>query len=338
MGLYIKLQRNYDTIEDSMLILYQMVIERLVRYFNFKPIEDYTLWYGDFDEKELNKSKDLEIKSLQSLVESHRAKIREKTGIYSHYSISVEGIIELYKDDKTKEKVIIDVLGTCTQFKDLYGNVWIEFYNASKKWQNYFIGGNEVNEINRDGLYSLMNDIIVPDLRIYTIFFAESNIVFDLLNKAYYIYFRDYKFFIETIVKILEDRLNEKNLEYENLLISDVKRPLIPALKNDLKLLNTNELVSIIDRKTSDFSNNFESYVSHQYKGMITYTTASSVIIKDRSMDEKRIRSTITDFVGNFLSTLYNTLPKYNDVEKRIKKEFTTHRFQPEKGKKQMRF
>ncbi|GAH97081.1 unnamed protein product, partial [marine sediment metagenome] len=131
MGLYIKLQRNYDTIEDSMLILYQLVIERLVRYFNFKPIEDYTLWYGDFDEKELNKSKDLEIKSLQSLVESHRAKIREKTGIYSHYSISVEGIIELYKDDKTKEKVIIDVLGTCTQFKDLYGNVWIEFFNAS---------------------------------------------------------------------------------------------------------------------------------------------------------------------------------------------------------------
>ncbi|GAH59373.1 unnamed protein product, partial [marine sediment metagenome] len=46
-------------------------------------------------------------------------------------------------------------------------------------------------------------------LRIYTIFFAESNIVFDLLNKAYYIYFREYKFFIETIVKILEDRLNE---------------------------------------------------------------------------------------------------------------------------------
>lgn len=338
MGLYIKLQRNYDTNEDSMLILYQMVIERLITHFNFNPIKDYTLWIGDFEEKELDKSRDLEIKSLQSLVESHRKKIKEKTGIHSHYSISVEGIIELQKDDNTKEKVIVNVLGTCTQFKDLYGNVWIQFYNASQKWQNYFILEKDASEINRNKLYSLIDDVKIPDLKIYTIFFAESNIVFDLLNKAFYLYFREYKFFIEIIVKILEDRLNEKNLEYENLLISEVKRPLIPALKNDLKLLNTNELVSIIDKKTSDFSNNFERYVSNQYKGTITYTTASSVIIRDKNMNEKRIRNAITDFVGNFLSTLYDTLPRYNDVERKIKNKFTTHKFEPEKGKKQMKF
>jgi len=338
MGLYIKLQRNYDNDEKSMFSLYQLIIDRLKEYFNFKEIGDYILWYEDFDEKPLKKSKDLDIKAFQSIVESHRNNLREKANIYPHYSISVEGIIELQKDVDTKDKMIIDVLGTCTLFRNLYGNVWLEFYNASKKWQDYFIGEKEINEANRTQLYSVIDDIKIPDLKIYSIFFAKSNVVFDLLNKAYFLYFREYKFFIETIVKILEDRLNEKNIEYEDLLISDRKRPLVPVMKKNLKLYNTNELVDIIDKTSSDYSNNFERYIFQEYKGMIVYTTAGSVIFRDRTMDEKRIRIALTDFIGNFLSTLYDTLPKYNDVEKRIKMSFTSHRFQPEKGKKQMKF
>lgn len=338
MGLYIKLQRNYDNDEKSMFSLYQLIIDRLKEYFNFKEIGDYILWYEDIDEKPLKKSKDLDIKIFQSIVESHRKDLREKANIYPHYSISVEGVIELQNENNTKDKMIFDVLGTCTPLRHLYGNVWLEFYNASKKWQDYFLGETEINETNRNRLYKLIDDIRVPDLKIYSIFFAESNVVFDLLNKAYFLYFREYKFFIETIVKILEERLDEKKIEYENLLISDKKRPLVPVMKKNLKLYNTNELIDIIDKTSSDYSNNFERYISQQYKGMIVYTTAGSVVIKDHNMDEKRIRYALTDFIGNFLSTLYDTLPKYIDVEKRIKISFTSHKFQPEKGKKQMKF
>lgn len=337
MGLYIKLQRNYDTNENSMLYLYQLIIERLNKYFKFRPINEYILWYEDFDEEELKKSKDLDIKSLQSAINDHHIKIKEKTDKVPHYSISVEGVIELKAENNSIEKILVDVLGTCTQFKDLYGNVWVEFYNASNKWQNYFINKDSSNKINRDYLYSLIDDIKTPDLRIYTIFFAESNLVYDLLNKVYFLYFKEYKFYIETITKIIEDRLNEKNLEYEDLLLSERKRPLITAIQNDLKLLNTNELVNIIDRKTPEFSNNFSRYVSEQYKGMINYNTSGSVIIKDKTMNPMRIRSAITDFIGNYLSTLYDTLPRYNDVEKNIKREFTQHKFEPEKGRKQLK-
>ena len=57
MGLYIKLQRNYDTDEKSLLHLYQLLIERLTEYFKFRPLNDYILWNGDFDEEELKKPK-----------------------------------------------------------------------------------------------------------------------------------------------------------------------------------------------------------------------------------------------------------------------------------------
>ena len=70
--------------------------------------------------------------------------IREKTGIYSHYSISVEGVVELKTENNSNEKILVDILGTCTPFKDLYGNLWVEFYNASKKWQDYFLGNNKL--------------------------------------------------------------------------------------------------------------------------------------------------------------------------------------------------
>ena len=121
----------------------------------------------------------------------------------------------------------------------------------------------------------------------------------------------------------------------EVILLSDRKRPLISVIQNDLKLLNTNELVDIIDKKTPEFSNNFSRYISEQYKGSIIYTTASSVIIKDKIMNPMRIRSAITDFIGNYLSSLYDTIPRYNDVEKNIKRKFTQHKFEPEKGRKQ---
>ena len=70
MGLYIKLQRNYDTDENSLLHLYQLLIERLTKYFKFRPLNDYILWVGDFDEEELKKTKDLDVKSLQSATQS----------------------------------------------------------------------------------------------------------------------------------------------------------------------------------------------------------------------------------------------------------------------------
>lgn len=335
MGLYIKLQRNYDTDEKTLLDLYQLLIERLTKYFKFRPLNDYILWDGDLDEEELKKTKDFDSKSLQSIINTHRIKIKEKTDKIPHYSVSVEGVLELKTEDNSTEKILVDVLGTCTQFKDLYGNVWIEFYNASKKWHDYFLGNDSNSKINRDNIYSLINDIKTPDFRIYTIFFAESNLVYDLLNKVYFLYFKEYKFYIETITKIIQDRLTEKNLEYEDIILSERKRPLIATIQNDLKLLNTSELVDIIDRKTPEFSNNFSKFVSDQYKGMITYTTASSVVIKDKTMNPMRIRSAITDFIGNYLSTLYDALPRYNDVEKNIKRNFTQHKFEQEKGKKQ---
>ena len=88
---------------------------------------------------------------------------------------------------------------------------------------------------------------------------------------------------------------------------------------------------------SSWFSNNFKYFVNQQYQQNIIYST-SSIEIKDKSLNSKRIREALTDFIGNFLSSLYSTLPKYNDVEKKIKIEFTSHKFKPEKKQKQKNF
>ncbi|MEJ2249562.1 MAG: hypothetical protein P8Y97_07875 [Candidatus Lokiarchaeota archaeon] len=160
------------------------------------------------------------------------------------------------------------------------------------------------------------------------------NFVFDLLNEAFYIYFKEYKFFIEYCIEILGKRISVEDLDYEKLPISDDKRTLITEIQNDLKLYNESELVEIIDRKTNIFSDNFQRFVSDQYHNKVIYSTASSVEIKAKDMNSKIIRKAYTDFLGNFLTSLYSTLPRYDKFEKEVQKGFNTHEFKPEKKKR----
>lgn len=338
MGLYLKIQDYYDRNENLMLILFDALIDKLKKYFKFKPTSKYILWHEDYDEKILKEYNSLNVKNIFTFIENHRDKIREKIGKFAHYTISIEGVILLDDEIKKTEYMIVDIFGTCTGFKDTYGNVWVNFYNTSKKWQTYFIGKSDNVKKNRKKLYSLMNDLKIPDFRLYSIFFSESNIVFDLLNKAYYLYFREYKYFLEYILKIIKDRLTEKNLEYENILISERKRHKLTDIKNDLKLYDPDELISIIDRHIADFSNKYEDFLETHYKKGIIYSTGSAVEIKERNMNPRTIRNALTDYLGNFMSTLDETLPKYKDFEKRIQQGFTTHSFEPEIKKKQSRF
>lgn len=338
MGLYLKIQPNYDTNEERMLLVIELLIEKMKKYFNFKVSSKYILWYQDYEEQEIESYESLDVKKILNFIESHRTKIKEKEGTIAHYTISVEGVIELQGENGNINHMIVDVFGTCSRLKDMYGNVWINFYNTTERWQNYFIGDNNNSNKNREKIYKLINDLKIPDFSLHSIFFAESNIVFDVLNKAYYLYFKEYKFFIEYILRIIKERLTEKNLEYEDILISEEKRPILSSIKDDLKLYDLNELVDIMDRTTIQFSNKYKDFITVQYKKRVEYSTIASVEIKERFMDSKIIRKALTDYLGNFISSLNETLPKYNYVEKRIKSGFTQHEFKPEIKKKQTRF
>lgn len=335
VGLYLKIQKNYDRNESLMLNLFKALINSLSKYFEFKSTSKFVLWYEDYNEEILKEFDNLSVKEIISFIDNHRSQVKNKIGKVAHYTLSVEGAIALDGEDGEREYMIIDIFGSCTGFKDTYGNNWINFYNTSKKWQSYFIGNKVHAAKNRGKLYQLINDLKIPDFKLFSIFFSESNIVFDLLNKAYYYYFKENIFFLEYILKIIKDRLTEKNLEYENILISEEKRYKLTEIKRDLKIYDSKELVEIIDRNIADFSNKYENFVSEYYERRIIYSTASSVEIKEKFMNPKPIRNALTDYIGNFISTLDETLPKYNDFENKIKHGFETHNFRAEIKKKQ---
>lgn len=335
MGLYIKIHKNFDRKEEIMLSLFHNLVERLNIYLNFIPTSDYTLWNEFLDEEEIWSAKIFESETIFNIIEKHRKDIKEKTGTTARFSISIEGIIQLKDNNGELGNMLVDIIGTCSDFKDLYGNVWIYFYNTSTKWQSYFIGSNEYSIENTKKLMKLINDIAIPDFNLYSIYFADSNVVFDVLNKAYYIYFKEYKYFIETILEIIKNRLTEENLEYEDILISESKRPLLSSIKIDLSLFELNELTKIIDLKSSDFSHNYQQFVSSEYKGNVIYSTKGSVEIYDKHMNPKTIRNAFTDYIGNFLTTLDEVLPEYNDMERQFHEKFTKHQFEPEKKEKQ---
>lgn len=335
MGLYIKVQQSYDTKEELVFRIYENLIQQLERDFEFRPLTKFKLHTGDFDGEIEYKQKNFIFEEFQKEYIRIQKNIKEKKDITQHFSISVEGTIKLnpYRDD-VDESLIVDVLTTCTDLKRMYGNVWITFYDTNIKWENYFTIEGTQNDKNREKFYQLIKNITQPDFKIYSIFFARSNFVFDLLNEAFYIYFKEYKFFIEYCIEILGKRISVEDLDYEKLPISDDKRTLITEIQNDLKLYNESELVEIIDRKTNIFSDNFQRFVSDQYHNKVIYSTASSVEIKAKDMNSKIIRKAYTDFLGNFLTSLYSTLPRYDKFEKEVQKGFNTHEFKPEKKKR----
>lgn len=70
-------------------------------------------------------------------------------------------------------------------------------------------------------------------------------------------------------------------------------------------------------------SRNFISKNYRENKVSIT----GSFEIKNNTMNSESIRSVITEFVGNFLNSLYNGLNRYEKIEKFLKSQFIQYRF-----------
>ena len=230
------------------------------------------------------------------------------------------------------EPMVIDVSGTCSNFKDIYGHVWVDFYNTNTQWQEYFIGKESYKKNNAENIHKMLKDVILPQEDLYSIFFAANNDVFHTLGNAYFIYFKEYEYFIAEIYDLIKKRLDTMNLIYEHVLIDDKERTKLDGIKKDLSLYNDTQMVKIIKEESVDFSNNFKKYSAAEYKNNVAYATENSVAIRDVDMDPDRIRRVMTDFIGNFLVRLEKALPKYDTISKTINKAFSEDSITRQKG------
>lgn len=326
MGLYFRIHgKNNASDERLMLKLYKSVLEQLVRNFRFRKNSKYVLCNEFEEDKPFIENIDFDIRSFLGLIEKDRKEYRIKTGKKAHYSITVSGIIELENMIGETELMVIDINGTCENIKDLYGNVWIDFYDAKENWSDYFVSDKLYQENNRKKLYNLINKIKIPDFRLHSVFFAKSNLVFDVLNYAYYLYWREYRYFIEDIMDIIKDRMKIKTLDYEDLHFSiDTKKRII-EIRKDLKLYNSNELIDLIQSYV-DYPIGFQNFISKNYNENLI-SLESSFEIKNKTMAPKLIRNVVTDFIGNFLNSLYYGIIRYEKTEQQLKNKFSTYEF-----------
>ena len=326
MGLYFRIHGKRNAFdEELMLDLYKGVLEQLIMDFRLRKNSKYIL-YNEFEEdKPLIESPTFDIGFFLDLIEKDRKDYRIKTGKNAHYSITVSGVIELENGIDKPELMIIDINGTCENIKDLYGNVWIDFYDAKEKWSNYFVGDKLYQENNRKKLYKLINKLKIPVFKLHSVFFAKSNLVFDLLNNAYYLYWREYKYFIEDVMDIIKDRIKIGALDYEDLHFSSDTKKIIVDIRKDLKLYNSKELINLI-QSYIDYIIGFQSFISKSYKENLV-SLEGSFEIKNKTMTPKLIRNVVTDFMGNFLNSLYFGLIRYEKTEQQLKNKFSTYEF-----------
>lgn len=326
MGLYFKFQKKKASNDIWMLNVYKKVFERIILNLNFNKTSKFILQNEFKDFPPLYEDNIFNIDFFSKLINKDKELYREKTGRIPHYSISVDGTIELENKRGEHDLMVVDINGTCGSIKDLYGNIWIDFYNTGIKWYRYFFGKEKYQERNRKKLYKMINDLKIPDYKFYSIFFAKSNVVFDLFNDAFYLYWFQYKYFISDIINLIKDKLEKKDLEYEELYIDSQARPLIEDLKKDFRLYNPTELVNLTHQYT-EYLRSYQNFIAKTYKGNVMCTSTSSIEIVDKSMNPIEIRKAITDFIANFLITLGNGLIKYNTIEKSLSNVFIHHTF-----------
>ena len=324
-----KTSRGYISNEENMLILFEAMIKGLRKYFNLEITSNFTLWFDYIDDELVDESEKLDLKSFLNNIKKMRAAFKRKGKSESpHFTIYCEGIIELKYENKF-ENMVVDITGTCSDFNKTYGNVWVNFYNTNKKWYNYFVGIKEPSlENNRNKIISLIKDLTLPDFNIYSIYFAKENIVFDVLNKAFLIYFKKFRFFLQELIEIIKSRISVKDLDYEELLLTDLKRPDLTTIQNDLRLYSKEEIISILDKHAPEINKSSIDLLTNYKTAIIS--TENSVMITDKYFNPTIVRYLTTDFIGNFLDILNNSLPRYAEIEERFDKVISGHIFKPE--------
>ncbi|MHA1370260.1 MAG: hypothetical protein ACTSRA_11160 [Promethearchaeota archaeon] len=331
MGLYIRLAKPRNDI--VMLKLFETVIKQLEKYFEFQPTSKYRLWLGFPDDDLIEENEKPESSKFIEIIKEKSPIYKEKFKRVPHFSINVEGIITVYEKKSNVEKgMVIDVEGSCTDLNKLYGNVWIDFYDNFKEWERYF-SGEDGNQQNRKRILNLIKDLTMPAHDIHSIVFASSNDALELYNNAFYVYFRQFKYFISEIFDIVRDRLNDKNLEPEGFYLSKENKKKLMKIKEDLKIYAKEPLIELLDRKGIGFNNNFGKFVKKNYSNETIYATTASIEIKDVKMRPEKILSVLIDFIVNFIRSMDNTIMPYDELEKRIEINFGKHEFYHETEK-----
>jgi hypothetical protein len=133
MGLYLKLNDNNNLSE--ILELYNNLLESLENSFNlaffdknaFKLIEDREheriMWGSKTFEKELV------LKAIKEDMDKSKEKV---------YTITGEGVIYLQINNKLGGMVVDINAFYLNSDSELYGDVYVSFYDSNIKWENYF--------------------------------------------------------------------------------------------------------------------------------------------------------------------------------------------------------
>ena len=148
----------------------------------------------------------------------------------------------------------------------------------------------------------------------------------ELLNQAYYIYFKEQRYYFNFLLRAFKDKVKEEILEHENINFSEKTIERLEDLQLDLTLYNIDKLPDLIDVSSTDYNRQTIAFAENNYPNVI-FNSQNSVEIYDTIFDSKNVRDFINDYMANFIRSLNLSIPHYKSIEDRIKKEFSSYKF-----------
>ena len=142
----------------------------------------------------------------------------------------------------------------------------------------------------------------------------------ELLNQAYYIYFKEQRYYFNFLLRAFKDKVKEEILEHENINFSEKTIERLEDLQLDLTLYNIDKLPDLIDVSSTDYNRQTIAFAENNYPNVI-FNSQNSVEIYDTIFDSKNVRDFINDYMANFIRSLNLSIPHYKSIEDRIKKK-----------------